>query len=75
MTFAERTVEILEPYVGRTVADTAVRGSALAAGKLSDDLGSDDLPALVSHVRRLLGPVVPGSSLDRIVDEIKGAAA
>lgn len=72
MTMAENIVGILSPYVGPSAADTCVRGTALSRGKTADSLSADDLPALENHVRRLLGPVVPASTLESIVSEIKG---
>jgi hypothetical protein len=75
VTFADKGVAILEPYVGRIVADTCIRGSAIAAGKTPETLGAEDLPAVEQHVRSLLGLVVPSHKLDEIVDELRRAAA
>jgi hypothetical protein len=50
-----------------------VRGTALACGKVFDTLGPEDVPALTPHVRRMLEPVVPASTLDAIVERIDGA--
>jgi hypothetical protein len=63
-------VGVLEPYVGRTVADTCVRATALSIGRTSDSLGRDDLPAIESNVRRLLSPIAPTSTVDAIVSRI-----
>jgi hypothetical protein len=68
---AGRVVEILEPYVGHSAADTCVRGTALTCGKVFDSLGPEDVPALTLHVRRMLGPVVPASTLAAIVERIR----
>lgn len=73
MGLAGRVVEILEPYVGRAAADTCVRGTALSCGKVFDTLGPEDVPALTLHVRRMLDPVVPASTLDAIVERIDEA--
>jgi hypothetical protein len=67
-------VGILEPYVGRSAADTCVRGTALCVGKVFDSLGPEDVPALTDSVRRMLQPVVPASTLDTIVGRIEGVS-
>jgi hypothetical protein len=74
MGLASRVVEILEPYVGRSAADTCVRGSALACGKVFDTLGPEDVPALTENVRRMLDRVVPAATLATIVGRIDEAA-
>ncbi len=70
-TLRERTVAALRPYVGDTVADTCVRGTALSLGKTVDDLSDDDLPALESSIRRLLGPVAPANVIDGLLAQIE----
>ena len=75
MGLAGRIVEILEPYVGRSAADTCVRGSALAAGKMFDTLSAEDLPMLLGNVRRMLHRVVPAKTLEAILARIEEAAA
>ena len=67
----EVTVGVLEPFVGRTVADTCVRATALSCGKLTDELVAEDLPAVEASVRRLLGPIASSSAIDEIVQEIR----
>jgi hypothetical protein len=62
--------EILEPFVGRTVADTCVRATALSLGKTADDLTGDDLPALDANIRRLLAPITPSNTIDAIIGEL-----
>jgi len=64
--------DVLEPYVGRVVADTCVRATALSLGKTSDSLGADDLPAVESNVRRLLSPIAPSSTVDALLGQIAG---
>lgn len=71
-TFAENVVGMLEPLVGHMVADTCVRATALSLGKSSGDLVSEDLPALITNVRRLLSPVAPRETIDAIVLSIEG---
>lgn len=75
MNLAEKTVQILEQYVGHTAADTCIRGTAIACGKFSDTLSAEDLPAIEQRVRGLLAPVVPSATLDGILEEIREAAA
>ena len=72
-TLAESVISILEPFVGRMVADTCVRATALSLGKSADDLEAPDMPALESNVRRLLGPVAPRQAIDAIISEIEGS--
>ena len=62
---------VLEPYVGRTVADTCVRATALSLGKPSDSLGPEDLPAVEGNVRRLLSPIAPTGTVDALVAKIR----
>jgi len=68
---AELAVGALAPYVGRIAADTCVRATAISAGKMADELGSDDLPVLESSIRRLLGPVATAETIDGILGEIR----
>ncbi|MDO8963490.1 MAG: hypothetical protein Q7W30_03250 [Coriobacteriia bacterium] len=74
MELGRQVVGILEPYVGRSAADTCVRGTALCMGKVFDALGPEDVPALTDSVRRMLEPVVPSSTLDSIVVRITEVA-
>jgi len=67
----ERVIAALSPYVGDTVADTCVRGTALSLGKTADSLCDEDLPALESNVRRLLGPVAPSGVIDQLLAQIE----
>ena len=69
---SEMVVDILEPYVGRMVADTCVRATALSLGKSADELQGDDMPALESNVKRLLGPIAPRQTIEHIIAEIEG---
>jgi len=71
---SETTVRVLTPYVGPTVADTCVRGTALSLGKTSDTLENCDLPRLEEHIRLLLGPLLPARSIDRLLAEIRASA-
>lgn len=69
---SEVAVRALVPYVGRTVADTCVRGTAIVVGKSFDTLSRDDLPALEERARRLLAPLLPGDVIDRVMADIRG---
>lgn len=75
MSLASDTAEILEPYIGHTVADTCVRATALSVGKSFDTLSAEDVPALASNIRKLLGPVAPAATIDSIVSEIERKAS
>lgn len=71
---SERAVRVLVPYVGSTVADTCVRGTALTIGKTFDTLGNEDVGALEERARRLLAPLLPQGTIDRVVADIRGGA-
>ncbi|HEX9092882.1 MAG TPA: hypothetical protein VF902_02760 [Coriobacteriia bacterium] len=66
---------ILEPYVGRMVADTCVRASALSIGKTSDVLSADDLPQIEQNIRRVLAPVASKAIVDDIIQQIERRVA
>lgn len=68
-------VDSLSPYVGAMAADTCVRATALSLGKTRDTLTVDDLPALEANIQRLLGPVAPGETIQRVLAEIRGGVA
>lgn len=68
---ADVCVAVLEPYIGRVVADTVVRATALSLGKSMDDLCIDDLPALTKNIRRVLEPVAARATVDDIVRDIE----
>lgn len=70
-TLRERVVAALSAYVGDTVADTCVRGTALSLGKTADELSEADLPALESSVRRLLSPIAPSNVIDDLLTKIE----
>lgn len=74
MGVARAVIEILEPYVGRMVADTCIRGTAISLGKTSGDLCAEDLPTIEGNVRRILSPIAPASTVDVLVERIKVAA-
>jgi hypothetical protein len=62
---------VLEPYVGRMVADTCVRATALSLGVPSDTLGAENLPAVEQNIRRLLAPIAPGATVDALIERIR----
>lgn len=68
-------VSALSPYVGGMVADTCVRATALSLGKTRDTLTATDLPALEHNIRRLLDPVAPSETIERVLAEIRGGVA
>lgn len=67
---AERAMGALEPYVGRIIAQTSVRGTASALGKAPEQLSDEDLPAIEESVRWLLAPVAPTAAIDAVVEQI-----
>lgn len=69
--FAECAMQALEPYVGRMVADTCIRATALSVGKTSDTLSVDDLPGLSNNIRRLLAPVAAAATVEAVLEEIE----
>lgn len=69
---SDAAVRALVPYVGQTVADTCVRGTAIVVGKTYDTLSGEDLPALEERARRLLAPLLPGDVIDRVMADIRG---
>ena len=68
---AEICVAVLEPYIGRIVADTVVRATALSLRKPMDDLCTADLPALTKNIRRVLEPVAARTTVDDIIRDIE----
>lgn len=75
MTVASHITETLEPYVGRMVADTCVRATALSIGKTADTLSDEDLPHLRENVRKLLLPIAPSATIDAVMQRMEGGAA
>lgn len=65
----------LEPFVGPMVADTCVRATALSLGKMSDELDVDDMGALESRIRQLLGPVAPPAAIEDALADIRRSIA
>lgn len=63
-------IEVLEPLVGKTVADTCVRATAISLGKTADDLDRGDLAALNASIERLLKPVAPLDTVQALIAEI-----
>jgi hypothetical protein len=68
---ADVVVDVLAPFIGPVMADTCVRGTAIALGKSVEALSSDDLPALLANVRRYLAPVTSPQLIDSIVAEVE----
>ncbi len=71
-TVPEVVVTVLSPYVGAMAADTCVRATAISIGKSMDSLCCDDMPALEQSIRRLLSPVAPSTTIDRVLSDIQG---
>ena len=72
MALADRAVHALAPYVGIRLADTCVRATALSLEKTFETLGEEDLSAMEDRARRLLEPLLPPSTIERVVAEIRG---
>lgn len=72
---AQAITTILVPYVGKAIADTCVRATALSLGKTSDQLERVDLPSLEENIRRQLSPVAPMATIDNIIRQIQLEAA
>lgn len=75
MDIAGVVTEILEPYVGRVVADTCVRATALSMGKTADALETRDLPDLETNVRKLLLPIAPRDTVEGLIRQIERRVA
>jgi hypothetical protein len=60
--------------VGATIADTCVRATALSLGKTFETLSDEDMPAVEDRARRLLEPLLPQGTIDRVVGDIRGGA-
>lgn len=72
VSIAEVVTGVLEPYVGRVVADTCVRATALSVGKTADALCAEDLASIEANVRRLLMPIASSSTVDGLIATIEG---
>lgn len=68
---AQVCVAVLEPYIGRLVADTVVRATALSLGKPMEELSVSDLPALSRNIRRVLEPLTAHATVDQIIGDIE----
>jgi len=67
---SERFVSALEPYVGRIVAQTSIRGTAAALGKSAEELTDEDMPVVEDSVRWLLATVAPAATIELVIDSI-----
>ncbi len=74
MSVGSVTTEVLEPLVGRILADTYIRATASSIGKSVDQLGPEDLPVIEERVRGLLAPVATSAVIDSALTRIRGAA-
>lgn len=70
-TVLEVAVGVLEPYVGRALADTCMRAGALSEGKLPDDLTVEDMPCVEAVARRLLSAVAPEDTIEGVLADIR----
>lgn len=61
---AGRVRSVLEPHVGRPLAEMAVRTTAISLGKTSDDLQESDLPALMRQTAYIMSGVATQACID-----------
>lgn len=64
-------VNALEPWVGRTAADTCVRATAISTGTDVSQFGTRERAELCANVRRLLAPIAPSCAVEAIIIEIE----
>ncbi len=69
--YRQRLEEVLSPFVGKMVADTCIRATAVKLGKTADTLGPADIDALSENVRRLLTPIAPASGVEAVVSRLR----
>jgi hypothetical protein len=74
-TIADSAISVLSPFVGSMAANTCVRGTALALGKMSDELSPADLPTLADNIRRLLEPLAPSATVEQLIAQIEGGVS
>lgn len=65
---------VLTPRVGASLAEMTVRATAISLGKSSEDLDSNDLPALIERARQMLSGVATTAHIDAAVAEIQTQA-
>lgn len=61
---------VLEPHVGRPLAETAVRTTAISLGKTSEELTADDLPALLQQTSYIMSGVATQACIDVAIKQI-----
>lgn len=71
--YSIRCEEILSPLVGKTVAGTCVRATAISLGKTWEELGPEDSSPLCENVRKLLAPIAPASSIQSVLARLQEA--
>ncbi len=69
--YRDRLEALLAPLVGKTVACTCIRATAIKLGKTSDELGPADAAALSDNVRRLLAPIAPAAGIEALVARLQ----
>jgi RNA polymerase sigma-70 factor, ECF subfamily len=69
-----RAIRVLTPYVGASLADTFVRGTAVGLGKGLDELTVQDIGALEDRARRALEALLPPDAIERVIAEIQGGS-
>ncbi len=71
MELYRKIIQVLEPYMGKMLAETCVRGTALTLGKSSDTLSRSDIPLLEPNIKKYLAGVAGQGSIEKILKEIR----
>ncbi|MDA3937321.1 MAG: hypothetical protein PF636_10815 [Actinomycetota bacterium] len=66
----DEAVGLLEPYIGRSLAEICINGTAVSLGKTSEDLCRDDLPVLYERIRGILAPITSGTTIEGLLFQL-----
>jgi hypothetical protein len=70
----EDLIGVLEPYVGRDVAEIWVLATAIVRGVEPEAMTADDIGVLVKRVTRSLSSIAPTQVVDRVATELTAYA-
>jgi hypothetical protein len=70
----EDLIGVLEPYVGRDVAEIWVVATAVVRGKEPEAMDAEDITVLVKRVTRSLSSIAPAQVVDRVTTELSAFA-
>jgi hypothetical protein len=70
----EHLIGVLEPYVGRDVAEIWVVATAIVRGVEPEAMNADDVGVLVRRVTRSLSSIAPTQVVDRVATELTAVA-